>query len=341
MKKTIALLCMAAGLLSCAKEIAPQEEPAAGVPMKFEISVAETKATKTAWADGDIIYVFFKGMETKYLVLTYHLGTGWTSASGAGTLLDSDFSSLGESELTAVHFPVAVDVDFADGKFSFTSGGNPVYGYYFYQTGVVYAVDGATVTASLALLKPADFILIQVPGIQDNVSDYTFGCSLVEPVACASVNTDGTLTEDVLQRGSRLGGFADEDSGIFAGRLTNPGENEDYTFTLAREDMIYTLACDDKALASGNMYSFPVLTDTGSTGWTATDVSDLYVDLGLSVKWATCNLGASRPEESGGYYAWGYTYPESRFLFGWDTYSQRNDDAAYATLGGNWRMPQW
>ncbi|MDO5442962.1 MAG: Ig-like domain-containing protein [Bacteroidia bacterium] len=35
--------------------------------------------------------------------------------------------------------------------------------------------------------------------------------------------------------------------------------------------------------------------------------SDEYVDLGLSVKWATCNLGALKPEESGGWYAWGET----------------------------------
>ena len=32
-----------------------------------------------------------------------------------------------------------------------------------------------------------------------------------------------------------------------------------------------------------------------------------YVDLGLSVKWATCNLGASSPEQLGKYYAWGET----------------------------------
>lgn len=29
-----------------------------------------------------------------------------------------------------------------------------------------------------------------------------------------------------------------------------------------------------------------------------------YVDLGLSVKWATCNVGANAPEEYGGYFAW-------------------------------------
>lgn len=34
-----------------------------------------------------------------------------------------------------------------------------------------------------------------------------------------------------------------------------------------------------------------------------------YVDLGLSVKWATCNLGAMEPWEYGDYYAWGATVP--------------------------------
>ena len=34
-----------------------------------------------------------------------------------------------------------------------------------------------------------------------------------------------------------------------------------------------------------------------------------YVDLGLSVKWATCNVGASKPEEYGDYFAWGETEP--------------------------------
>ena len=32
-----------------------------------------------------------------------------------------------------------------------------------------------------------------------------------------------------------------------------------------------------------------------------------YVDLGLSVNWATCNIGAIAPEGYGEYYAWGET----------------------------------
>lgn len=35
------------------------------------------------------------------------------------------------------------------------------------------------------------------------------------------------------------------------------------------------------------------------------DMDSLFVDLGLSVKWAKCNLGARTPFESGQYYAWG------------------------------------
>ena len=98
------------------------------------------------------------------------------------------------------------------------------------------------------------------------------------------------------------------------------------------------------------------------------DDSDLniheYVDLGLSVKWATCNVGATKPEEYGDYFAWGETQPKS--TYNWSTYKYCNgsstsltkyctnssygtvdnktileaaDDAARANWGGSWRMP--
>lgn len=88
------------------------------------------------------------------------------------------------------------------------------------------------------------------------------------------------------------------------------------------------------------------------------------VDLGLSVKWASCNVGASSPEEYGGYYAWGET--EEKTDYSWSTYKWCNgsydnqtkyctsssygtvdnkttldleDDVAHVKWGGNWRMP--
>ena len=73
-----------------------------------------------------------------------------------------------------------------------------------------------------------------------------------------------------------------------------------------------------------------------------------YVDLGLSVKWATCNVGASKPEDYGNYYAWGeittkssYTESNSK-TYGksmGDIAGNSSYDAARANWGGSWRMP--
>lgn len=95
-------------------------------------------------------------------------------------------------------------------------------------------------------------------------------------------------------------------------------------------------------------------------------VTPEYVDLGLpsGVKWATFNVGATKPEECGDYFAWGETEPKE--LYDWSTYKwcdgsyntltkyntdseygvvdnkkilESSDDAAYVNWGGNWRMP--
>ena len=354
--------------MSCTKEITSQEEMTKdGVPMTFNVTVLETKAHKTAWADGDKIYVFFKGLETKYLILE-RSGSSWINTSGGGTLVDSDFSGLAIKELTAVHFPVAVDVTYADSKFSFTSGGKPVYNYYLFETGKAYTVDGTTVTATLSMGKPANMVQIHVAGIEGNVSDYTFGCSKIKPVACKSVDTDGAITESVLQAGARVSGIADIDGGIFAGRLVYPETAKDYTFTVASNTQIYTLTRASKALTAGKMFNFPALSVTGGSNWAVTDASDLYVDLGLSVKWAKCNVGATTETDYGDYFAWGETtgynegkeifnynsghyyfgdyidksgsFNKYRYISGYDlTTLEKEDDAAYAALGGKFRMP--
>lgn len=87
------------------------------------------------------------------------------------------------------------------------------------------------------------------------------------------------------------------------------------------------------------------------------------VDLGLSVFWATCNVGAESPEDYGGYYAWGETEEKSDYtpltykyylgdLDGDGYYYDSNEyqhigsnisgtsyDVAHVKWGGSWRMP--
>lgn len=91
------------------------------------------------------------------------------------------------------------------------------------------------------------------------------------------------------------------------------------------------------------------------------------VDLGLSVLWAACNIGAKTPEGYGNYYAWGELAP--RDAYNWDNYRfvvpgdmtitkyctldgfaasgsadnkkvlESADDVATQELGGKWRTP--
>ena len=86
------------------------------------------------------------------------------------------------------------------------------------------------------------------------------------------------------------------------------------------------------------------------------DVPAEAIDLGLpsGTKWASCNVGASKPEEYGGYYAWGET--EEKEVYKWSTYihcdgssstchdlgsdiSGTEYDVAHVKWGGNWCMP--
>ena len=98
-----------------------------------------------------------------------------------------------------------------------------------------------------------------------------------------------------------------------------------------------------------------------------------YVDLGITddsgnkILWATCNVGATSPEDYGSYFAWGET--ETKSTYSWSTYKyckgsdktqtkycnksnygdnsftdsktvlDAEDDAATVNWGGSWRMP--
>lgn len=82
------------------------------------------------------------------------------------------------------------------------------------------------------------------------------------------------------------------------------------------------------------------------------------IDLGLSVKWASYNVGANSPEEYGGYFAWGETKIKSNYArstsvtfglseselkflgtIGSDGNLTAAYDAATANWGSAWRMP--
>lgn len=86
-----------------------------------------------------------------------------------------------------------------------------------------------------------------------------------------------------------------------------------------------------------------------------------YVDLGLSVNWATCNIGAEYPEQAGQYFAWGEVYAGDGDVEDYKWYESLDsevsiiskynpevdnkttlvtaDDVATMKWGYDWRMP--
>ena len=124
---------------------------------------------------------------------------------------------------------------------------------------------------------------------------------------------------------------------------------------------------DEAPVSTAAEYTFAVSVDVELTAKFEVNYNGHeYVDLGLpsGIKWATCNVGATKPEDYGGYYAWGET--EEKSYYDWSTYKWCNgsydtitkyctnsdygtvdnktvldpkDDVAHVKWGGSWRMP--
>ena len=122
----------------------------------------------------------------------------------------------------------------------------------------------------------------------------------------------------------------------------------------------------DNAKSTLDKPNMSLVTETGNVYSLAVGgVTYEYVDLGLSVKWAKCNVGAEKETDAGLYFAWGETtgYTASQVgtdkEFSWNDYKYENggsdltkynqsdsktvlestDDAASQIMGGDWRMP--
>ena len=120
-------------------------------------------------------------------------------------------------------------------------------------------------------------------------------------------------------------------------------------------------AINEKGIGYGEQVALTTLEKPNENGYE-------YVDLGLSVKWATHNIGTTKPEESGDYFAWGEV--ETKDWFDWHNYKwsggneyemkkyctdnlytynwgipdytkklKKEDDVAYIKWGGGWRIP--
>lgn len=127
--------------------------------------------------------------------------------------------------------------------------------------------------------------------------------------------------------GQQYGSYTDDDPHIFM--PYGGGYSGTFTYstsfwmsrTIGAFATAYAFNINGQNVGTSNppvFYGMPIRPVMYSAEKKKTDLSSnnhKYVDLGLSVKWATCNVGAERPEEYGDYFAWGAT--KSQDVYDW------------------------
>ena len=186
----------------------------------------------------------------------------------------------------------------------------------------------------------------------------TISCSL-------NVQSEGSFSKSAVLYYSKTENTVEGLRSNGARKTLTLGEDGSYSETLS-------------PLSSSSSYNFVVVAKVDDVEFasnignftTPAPPTPTLVDLGLSVKWASCNLGASKPSDYGGYYQWAGTenvldtsiyldwsncpyHTGSDYHSGWTKYNTNSsygtvdnktvleamDDAATVAFGGKWRIP--
>ena len=166
--------------------------------------------------------------------------------------------------------------------------------------------------------------------------------SVIARGVCWSTTQNPTIEDNKTTSGNGIG--------LYTSYMTNLEHNTIY--------YVRAYATNEVGTAYGEERTFKTLAAYSPATGTSNGYG--YVDLGLSVKWATCNIGATLPEEYGNYYAWGETTTKAEYnssncpTYGLSTSQLQSQgyidsegnltaqyDAATANWGGTWRMPTY
>ena len=321
MKRIILFAAVAAlvSFLSCSRM-----EEADNNVVKINISVSApaqaTKAVKTGWEIGDIINVYLNSTTTGYtpdFTLTYD-GSKWI-ASEISSALEARFLATGgtlrgfwegsnscmsndawSKSGRIISFPGRGDDEATTGTAAQLVAG-------FYD--IPYTYDGSTLTATINTWRIDTHLQITVAGIDYEAGRYTMYSDQLVNFAYIRTQNGATEFSD-----GRIAGIENADGVAF---VCDAGVD----LTAGKKLTLYLL--DN---TTGVKYEFSKTLSSSlaedNTKVTAIKIpiAKFVVDMGLKVKWAAGNLGASRifPAEdnyiarratTGDYYAWGATEP--------------------------------
>jgi len=373
MKKTMIVLSAVLALVACNK-VAPEitdEGTIDASKVVFNITVnhpEDTKAVKTGWTSGDVVYAFFEGNTTQYVKMTFN-GTSWTyrDKNGGTTFSGLTLAASGK-KVTAVYLPFNTDTPTYSSGWSFPT---TWYAYYMKAEGVDYTVttdpstDISTLSAVLNMTTPAGFVQFLLPEASPVVGKYALYQGSVTPAACGKITPGGAVAQVTKTTGYPMDAMTVSGEGYYfygtiAASVANP------KFFLVESNPTYGFAIGTQSKSfSGTLTAGSAIKFTSAFG-----TQEPWVDLGLTsgLKWATGNLsnsGIVAPTAYGQYYAWGETtgydydtthkFDGSEYEFNADPgtthpddFTKYNssgatleavDDAAYVITSGVYRMP--
>ena len=222
-----------------------------------------------------------------------------------------------------------------DGMGEFTShiyGLEPNTTYYVraYATNAVGTGYGEEMSFTTEELKPPTVVTNEVFNIGptyakcdgDVIDDG--GMHVTSRGVCWSTSSNPTIKDNHTTDGDGMGEFTSHIYGL--------EPNTTYYVRAYATNELGTSYGDEKSFTTGEF------------------VNHEYVDLGLpsGLKWATCNVGAEKPEDYGDYFAWGEIEPKGEYTDDnsvtdgvemEDISGNPQYDAATANWGSTWRMP--
>ncbi len=196
--------------------------------------------------------------------------------------------------------------------------------------------DGSkTATCKVTVTAPT----VAVTGVSLNKSTLSLTVGETETLT-ATISPSNATNKNVTWSSSNTSVATVSSSGVVTAKAAGTA-----TITVKTVDGNKTATCAVTVTASGHAYVI------------------MGVINGKALKWATMNVGATKPEEYGDYFAWGETSPKSNYA--WSTYKygtsettltkyvtnssygtvdnkttlEAGDDVATVNWGGSWRMP--
>ena len=252
MKKYFMTVCAAVALLSCAKEINTpittegpanlEEQEIQPLVFDFQINHASmddtaTKAVKSGWEAGDVVYVFFSGIAApKHVELTYD-GTAWTSKQITTGKTEGSIGLTTDGTMTAVYLPFGNDsvVETKSGRFGFDQ---TIYSYYLSCVNAPYTISGDVVSGTLDMNVPDGFVQFFYTDSEATDEGALLREAHITPKAVTGVNTDGTLVIESKDSGAQMPGYV-YGTGVakgylFSGELADAarGVSTDYHFNM-------------------------------------------------------------------------------------------------------------